>query len=91
MVALLAPSSAKKPTKSGEEEDGAEDEDEAVAVVGLRATRKARAPLKEPAKRLGRTARTRRRRLIKRSGSEVCLHETVSVVLLPSLLLAPCV
>ncbi len=89
MVALLAPPRRRNRPSPGEEEDGAEDEDEAVAVVGLRATRKARAPLKEPAKQLGRTARTRRRRLIRRSGSEVCLHETVSVVLLPSLLQAP--
>ena len=52
MVALLAPPRRRNRPSPGEEEDGAEDEDEAVAVVGLRATRKARAPLKEPAKRL---------------------------------------
>ena len=90
------PSSAKKPIKAGEEEEeeeeeeGAEGEDEAVAVVGLLATRKARALLKEPAKRLGRMARTRRPRLIRRSGSEACLHETVSDFLLPSLQAPEC-
>jgi transcription initiation factor TFIID subunit 13 len=90
VVALLGLLRRRNRPRPGEEEEGAEGEDEAVAVVGLLATRKARAPLKEPAKRLGRMARTRRPRLIRRSGSEACLHETVSDFLLPSLQAPEC-
>ena len=92
MVALLVPPWRRHQPSPEEEEDGAEDEDEAeaVAVAGLLATRKARALLKEPAKRPGRMARTRRPRWIRRSGSEACSHETVSVRLLLSPLAPEC-
>ena len=94
VVVILVPPRLRHRPSPGDEEDGAEDEDEdeaeAEAVVGLQATRKARALLREPAKRPGRMARTRRSRLIKRSGSEACLHETVSARLLLSLQAPEC-